>query len=254
VLRSFAEGALLGERFGTGPMRVLALHGWARTHRDFSAVFAPDGAEPLDGLAVDLPGFGATAAPTAPWGSPEYAAAVARVLPEMATPVVVLGHSFGGRVAVHLAAHHPEVVGGLVLSGVPLLRPAGARPSIPLAFRTARFLHRFGVVSERRMEALRQRYGSRDYAAAQGVMRQVFVKVVNEDYAEALAAIQCPVTFVWGEDDQTAPIELARRVAARLPAARFVALPGAGHLTPLSAPAALRHALAECLAASGPGS
>ena len=43
---------------------------------------------------------------------PEYAAAVGLILDEMAAQVVVLGHSFGGRVAVHLAATRPATVAG----------------------------------------------------------------------------------------------------------------------------------------------
>ena len=74
---------------------VLALHGWRRDHRDFDAVLAPPG---MDAIALDLPGFGSAPPPDAVWGTPDYAGAVAAVLEEMEAHVVVLGHSFGGRV------------------------------------------------------------------------------------------------------------------------------------------------------------
>jgi pimeloyl-ACP methyl ester carboxylesterase len=103
------------------------------------------------------------------------------------------------------------------------------------------------------MEALRRRYGSSDYRAAEGVMRQVLVRVVNERYDEALAAIRCPVTLVWGDDDTTAPLDMARVLVESIGDARLVVCPGAGHLTPLSVPAALRDAVTERLAQRGSG-
>jgi pimeloyl-ACP methyl ester carboxylesterase len=208
VLRSFAGGRLFGSLTGEAPPRVLALHGWARTHRDFDAVLAPatPTGPPLPAIALDLPGFGATPAPPGPWGSAQYAEAVAPVLDEMDQPVVVLGHSFGGRVGLHLAASYPRQVRALVLTGVPLAPPPGRRARPAAGYRLVRGLRRVHLVSEDRLEAARQRYGSPDYRAAQGVMRQVFVKVVGERYEEQLAAIDCPVSLVWGDDDTAAPL------------------------------------------------
>src|SRR4051812_38815028 len=111
MLTAFDDGRLFGATTGDGHPWVLALHGWQRTHRDFNRV--------LDGVAavaLDLPGFGASPPPPQPWGGAEYAAAVAPVLERFDQPPVVLGHSFGGRVAVHLAAAYPERVHALVLT------------------------------------------------------------------------------------------------------------------------------------------
>ena len=82
-------------------------------------------------IALDLPGFGRSAPPDAPWGAADYAEAVVPVLDAMTRPVVVVGHSFGGRVAVTLAAERPDDVGALVLTGVPLLHRAGRRAAPP---------------------------------------------------------------------------------------------------------------------------
>ncbi|HLJ07433.1 MAG TPA: alpha/beta hydrolase [Acidimicrobiia bacterium] len=231
---------------------MLALHGWARSHRDFARVLSPAEGTPLDAVALDLPGFGAAPPPPEPWGSRDYAALVAEILPEMDRPVVILGHSFGGRVAIQLASERPGDVAGLVLTGVPLRRanPA-ARPA--LRFRLARRLHTLGLVSEPRMEALRQRFGSSDYRAAQGVMRPVLVRVVNEHYEDVLSALRCPVNLVWGEDDHVAPLEIARAVAEQLGDAPITVVPGAGHMTPLTAPDVLRAAVLERVASRTAG-
>ena len=237
MLRAFAAGRFFGDTFGEGRPDVLALHGWRRTHRDFAGVL--DG---IDALAVDLPGFGATPEPPDPWGSAEYAAALAPLLDELSLPAVVLGHSFGGRVAVHLAAARPEAVKALVLTGVPLRRVGGG-PKPPFAYRVARALHRRKLVSDARMAALRQRHGSEDYRAATGVMRDVFVRVVNETYEEQLARITCPVELVWGDDDTAAPLEAAKWAASVLADAKLTVHEGAGHLTPLTIPDEVRAAV-----------
>ena len=109
MLKAFAGGNLFGATTGSGRPWVLALHGWRRTHVDFDAVVG--GPDPLDAVALDLPGFGVSPEPPEGWGAEDYASFVSAVLDEMVDRVVVIGHSFGGRVAVHLAANHPDRVG-----------------------------------------------------------------------------------------------------------------------------------------------
>ncbi|MGH9297202.1 MAG: alpha/beta fold hydrolase, partial [Acidimicrobiales bacterium] len=136
MLTSFDAGRLFGQLHGHETPRVLALHGWRRDHEDWSASLATAGTGPLPALALDLPGFGATPAPEEAWGSPEYARAVQKLLGELAVPVILIGHSFGGRVAVELAALEPERVAGIVLTGAPLFpaNPAAARRRPPLRY------------------------------------------------------------------------------------------------------------------------
>jgi len=239
---------MYGETWGDGPPAVLVLHGWRRTHTDFAASFgpgAPGGAVPT--LAPDLPGFGATPEPPRAWGSEEYAEAVARLLegrdgPGGGSGVVVVGHSLGGRIAVRLAAGHPELVGALVLTGAPLVSSSGGPRKPPAAFRVARVLHRAHLVGDARMERGRRRHGSPDYRAAEGVMRDILVRLVNERYDDALAALRCPVELVWGDDDTEAPLSVARAIVGAVPHAHLTVCPAAGHLTPLTAPAELRAA------------
>lgn len=241
-----ADRALFGERWGSGPVRVVALHGWRRTHGDFSRVIGPESpAGPLASLAPDLPGFGASPPPAEAWGSPEYGELVARLIEggDTTGPVVVVGHSFGGRVAVTLAARRPDLVAGVVLTGAPVgPRPAGAGRS-PAAYRAVRRLRRLGLVGEQRMERARQRYGSEDYRLAEGVMRQVLVRLLAERYEDDLAAVRCPLELVWGDDDTAAPLAMARHVADRVPGATLTVCPGAGHLLPLTRPDDLRAAV-----------
>ncbi len=245
MLKSFAGGKLFGATWGSTPATVLALHGWRRSHADFDGVAA---AVPSVGaLGPDLFGFGATPPPPEPWGSLEYAQALVELLEEpdsLADRVVVVGHSFGGRVGLLLAQLVPDRIERLVLTGVPLLERIDRRSRVAVRYRVGRRLHRWGLLGETRMEGLRQRYGSPDYRAARGIMREVFVRVLHEDYREAMANTACQVQLVWGAEDTEAPLEVAERAADLFPAATLTVLPGVGHLVPTEDPTALARFLA----------
>lgn len=246
MLKSFAQGQLFGATYGDdAPASVLALHGWRRSHQDFSQVLEnpPTG---VGAIALDLYGFGATPAPPEAWGTEEYAARLATLFDEpglLAPRVTVVGHSFGGRVAVRLAQLVPDRIDRLVLTGVPLLDREGRRSTPAAAYRLVRTLHQWGVVGDERMEAMRQKYGSPDYRAAQGTMRGVFVKVLAESYASELGAISAPVELVWGANDTEVPLEVAERARPLFAQATLDVLPGVGHLTPTEAPGSLRTAI-----------
>jgi pimeloyl-ACP methyl ester carboxylesterase len=254
VLKSFADGRLFGGSWGSGPATALALHGWRRDHRDFARVFGEAESGAPSALAPDLFGFGATPPPPEPWGTDEYARELLGLFEEpglLADRIVLVGHSFGGRVAVRLYPLVPDRIERMVLTGVPLLDRAGRRARPPAGYRALRLAHRVGLVGDARLEAARRRHGSADYRAAEGVMRAVFVRVLAEDYAQELGSIGCPVDLVWGQHDNEVPLEVALRARALFPSATLRTLPGIGHLTPTEAPEALRDAVTGGPASSG---
>lgn len=245
-LRSFADGAFFGRSHGSGPPEVVALHGWGRTGEDFAPIL-----QGFDAIAVDLPGFGASPPPAEVTGAAGYARLVAPVLDGCAPRVVLVGHSFGGRVGLHMALEHPERVDRLVLTGVPLVRRSSARRP-PLGYRIVRGLHRRGWVSEERMEALRRRRGSGDYRAAEGIMRDVLVTVVNESYEDELRAVTVPVHLIWGAGDTEVPVSVAHRAVEILEGAGAAAsldvAEGVGHHLPTERPDLLRRVIEDALA------
>lgn len=255
MLHAFDDGAVFGERWGDGPPNVVALHGWARTHGDFAAALRGDhAAAPTSTVALDLPGFGASPPPPEPWGSAQYAAVVARIVSGFdpgSRPPVVVGHSLGGRVAVHLAASYPDLVGGLVLVGAPVGPRSAGRNQVAPAYAVVRRLRRMGLVSEATLDRARQRHGSADYRAATGVVRQILVRVIAEDYQDVLARVRCPVTLLWGANDTVVPPSVAQAVAERIPGSTLMLCPGVGHLLPSQAPSELRDAVEGLLARIG---
>ena len=246
MLRSYVDSTLFGESYGQGPVRVVLLHGWARRAEDFHATANLLADRGVASVALDLPGFGASPLPARAGGARHYAQLLAPAVSEIADgPVVLVGHSFGGRVALVMAAEHPELVTSLVLVGVPLMRGAAPRP--PAAYRWWRWLRARGLISEARLEAARQRYGSNDYRRASGVLRDVFVASVNESYEDELARVHVPVALVWGTRDSEVPLEVAERARSLVPGSTLCVIEDVGHLVPIEAPDELAEVVESAL-------
>jgi pimeloyl-ACP methyl ester carboxylesterase len=239
VLRSFGDQSIFGESFGDGPTRVLWLHGWERRSHDFGAAGRALAQLGHASVALDLPGFGVSPTPPHSGGARYYANLLETTIRAVANePVILVGHSFGGRVATVLASEYPELVRSLILTGVPLLRTT-TRSRSPLAFRSLRWLNAHRLLSEARMELARQRYGSRDYRRASGVMREVLVASVNESYEAELSSLKVPVHFVWGDRDDETPKDVMTRATLLTRDFDVLVLPNVGHLVPVEAPLAL---------------
>ncbi len=235
ALTALLDGAVLAEKTGDSP-KVLALHGWARTRADWLPALTG-----VPALAVDLPGFGASPPPPVGWGARQYAEALAPILADGGWTVA--GHSFGGRVAVHLAAGWPSLVDKVVLTGVPLLRSTGGGGKAPLGFRLAKRANRLGLVSDAKMEEQRRKHGSADYRNATGVLRDSLVILVNEDYRTELGMIEAPVEMVWGAHDTAARLSMAQEAVGLLRKGSLTVSPTSGHLLDDALYALLREAL-----------
>jgi pimeloyl-ACP methyl ester carboxylesterase len=228
---------------------LLLLHGWGGSSLSFMGA-ASLLEERYRTLAPDLPGFGFSEAPPEAWGSTEYAHAIAG-LPRAAgcDAVDVVGHSFGGKVALALAVEYPDLVRRLVIVASPILQlppePGVRRASLRFSMlRGASKL--LPPLRDRMLDWGRNRFGSADYKSA-GVLRPTLVRVVNEDWRPALAAINIPVLLIWGTDDTEVPLRVAEEALAELPDAKLVTLEGAGHFPFLDQPEPFAEAVTSFL-------
>ncbi len=258
----FALVSLAGDSPAGAPELVWA-HGWGQTHHSLLPL-AQAMRRSAPSLLIDLPGFGASPPPPGPWGTADYADAVAAWLAAIHAPSAAphpsplpasgeregpaaqrwegeglqaarriwVAHSFGCRVGLQLAARHPEALAGLFLIAAPGLPPGrspwrqGGVMARRWAYRLARQFTPEGPARER----LRDRFGSSDYRQASPLMRQVLVKAVNEDLSASARAIRVPVALVYGDRDPDAPLDIGRRLERLIPQSRLVVLRGFGHL------------------------
>ena len=216
---------------------VLVLHGWGGRIESMSPVLRCL-SEAFRVIAIDLPGFGDSSQPVDVWGTPEYARHVGDVMDELLIDRAhFVGHSFGAKVALYLAAWRPGYVGKLVVQGSSgLLSAPTARVRLKrIASRGGRLVGRLGRSGERVKRSLYRRIQSRDYEEA-GPLRPILVKVVNEDLAPLLPSVQSSTLLVWGTQDDAVPLAHGRRMESLLPDAGLIPFEGAGHFAYLEEP------------------
>jgi pimeloyl-ACP methyl ester carboxylesterase len=234
---------------GSGPP-ALVLHGWGASIETVLPIVGclQDVARVY---ALDLPGFGESEPPPAPWGVEEYQAFVASFMDALGIGrASIVGHSNGGRIAIRMASTEPQRVARLVL-----VDSAGIRPRRTLNWyrrvgmakvgkHAARLLGRPG---KRLRELLVGRAGSADYLQA-GAMRPTLVRLVNSDLREHLPRIAAPTLLIWGAEDGDTPLSAAQQMEKLIPDAGLVVFEGAGHYSYLDQPArfaaVVRHFLA----------
>lgn len=216
----------------SGPVLVM-LHGWGQSLESLRLL-----GDLLSRFyrvhLIDLPGFGQSEAPPAAWDTSQYADLIHQYIADnKLSPALVLGHSFGGRVAIRLASRHKDSVASLILinSGGLRVRPSGLKRWRSLFVRSlariCKFLDR--SCGWRTFESwFVPRFASADYKAA-GPMRDILVKAVNEDVSEDASRIACPTFLLWGENDSETPLEIGKRLNNLIAGSRLVVLPGCGH-------------------------
>lgn len=212
---------------------LFLLHGWGTSLDTFDAM-AADLGRFFSVTAFDFPGHGGSDLPPATWHVDDFVGLTLDLMAELGIErAALLGHSFGGRVAIKLAVAHPEAVERLVLvdaAGVP--PPRTARRVMRRA--ASRFANAIGRHLGRPGQAIRgmvvRRIASPDYLNA-GPLRATFVAIVNEDLRPALPAIKCPTLLVWGESDDDTPLADARIMEKQIPDAHLLVLKNAGHFS-----------------------
>ena len=230
---------LYTESGGTAGSRVLLLHGWgcsAETHmRPLAARLAGEHRT----LAPDLPAHGQSDRPPAPWGVPEYAECLIRLLEQTGfTPCDVIAHSFGCRVAAWIAVERPEMFNRMIWTGAAGIRPTQTEEGKKRAekYQQAKkiggALRKTGLLAplaDQLQRKAQEKYGSADYNALDDEMKKTFVKVVSQDLSELYPKIQQPTLLIWGEKDTETPLWMGRQMEKSIPDAGLVLLEGGTH-------------------------
>lgn len=213
---------------------VLLLHGWGAS-AELMRPIAGKLSKKYRCVAVDFPGHGSTAEPPEAWGPQEFVAWTLELMDRLEIDRAdIIGHSHGGRVAIGLAASHPERVNKLVLassSGLRNRQTAAARVRVRM-FKSGRHMAKSSLLpagAKKKLQGWVDRQGSDDYRAASGVMRSSLVKLVNSDARQLLPKLQCPTLLIWGDKDDQTPIANAREMEQLIPDAGLVVLGGGGH-------------------------
>lgn len=215
---------------------VILLHGWGSNITLFADLMDVLSVK-YTVFAMDMPGFGESSEPPGAWCVDDYVRFVTDFITGFGIgKVTLLGHSFGGRIVIKMCSKEdlPFIVEKAILvDSAGILPPKTNRKN----FRTYYYKAGKAILSSKLMQKIspgslenfRKKMGSADYAAASPLMRQVLVKVVNEDLEPYLPNIKCPTLLVWGVNDTATPISDAEKMEKLIPDAGLVRLENAGH-------------------------
>ncbi|MBE7091439.1 MAG: alpha/beta hydrolase [Clostridiales bacterium] len=173
-------------------------------------------------IAIDFPGAGKSAPLKSAYGVKEYAQGIEALLKQMGiTKTAILGHSFGGRIAVYLAAN-TDMVCALILANAAGIKP---RFSLRKIIKKCKYMRRKKSMGETE----RMQSGSPDFRTLSPLGKQSFSKVVGEDLTPMLFKISCPTLIVTGKKDRETPPYTAKVFKKRIKNAKLIVLKKADH-------------------------
>jgi len=175
----------------------VVLHGWGSRKEIMQQAFK--NCKGLQRLYIDLPGFGRSSNDLV-LTTQDYANLIDKFLQAINFPKeIVVGHSFGGKVAVLL---NPKLLVLLSSAGIPTQKPLGVKAKIMLY----KMLKPFGIMK------LRNLFVSNDAKGMSENMYETFKNVVDEDFREVFAEFSGKSLLFWGEQDTATPLASGKEI------------------------------------------
>ena len=199
--------------------KVCFLHGWGTNGKDFNKIETH-----FDFITIDIPGFGKSVPFTKSFSPKSYADYLFKLIPESVD--VIVGHSFGGRIAVHLS--QMQNYRKIVIIASPLIRKIKPNNGFSV-FKLYKFMNKLSIISDRRLDELKNKYGSEDYRKANKVLKDTLVMAVNDDLTDILPKISSKVELIYGQDDLVVPVKVGIDSSRIIPDSELTIIPDEGH-------------------------
>jgi len=235
---------------GEGPA-ILVLHGWGGSSDSWVRVQDILSRKGYTILVLDFPGFGRTPPPYDPWAVGDYMEFLNSFIREVkkkeksfVSPFFLLGHSFGGRVSIKFCIKYPEYVRKLILMDSAGIKPGyGFKGSLIFvaallgnALFTPKVLRRFkDSVRSIFYRVIR----NRDYAKANGIMKETLKKVLKEDLLPEIPGLNKQTLIVWGGRDRIVPVKDAYTFKNIIKGSKLEIFKEVGHSPHLECPETL---------------
>ncbi len=212
---------------GEGDNVVVFLHGWGGSTKSFEKV-----ANRLSNCKcylIDLYGFGKTAL-TKPMDTYEYAIMLYLFFVEQKLDnFTIVGHSFGGRLAILLST-----LFNLNIKNIVLVDSAGLKPRFNLItyfkikhYKFIKWLAKFKLVKSDKL----QKFGSADYQNASNTLKITLINVVNQHLDYLINKIKTPTLIVWGTKDKETPLYMAQKLNLTIADSGVVFYRNSGHFS-----------------------
>jgi pimeloyl-ACP methyl ester carboxylesterase len=207
---------------------VICLVGWGQDTRMFEPTLNFLSSH-FRVTCVDYPGFGLSDMMSQAWSMDDYVLwfeEFVRVL-GINEPIII-AHSFGARIALKYNLRNP--IRKLVFTGAAGIKPK-RKLSVVLRIRLYKLLKKLVQLPglKNYQEKLKKTFGSEDYRAISGVLRDSFVRIVNEDLSPYLSKIEVPCLLIWGDKDDATPLWMGQKMEKEMQDAGLVIFENEGH-------------------------
>lgn len=212
----FKTSSVNYEIIGNGTIDIVFLHGWGGEINSFKFIckylkFS------YRALFVDFPPFGKSSEMTSIWTIFDYSELVLDIMKkENFNKPIIVGHSFGGRIACVLAC-------GGYASKLVLTDSAGLKPRRSIIYKCKVFFNK--KKSKRGIKVK----GSKDYEVLSPIMKKTFVNIVNTFLEKYVIHINVPTLLFWGQKDKDTPLYMAKRFKKLIKGSQLVIIKKAGH-------------------------
>lgn len=217
---------------GNGDELVVFLHGWGAGSELFISFASYLFDEKYTFLFIDFPPFGQSEEPKNVWTMSDYQTLTAEIIQELQNikmfhSINIIGHSFGGRVAILLASNN------LPINKIVLIASAGLKAKRGLQYWLKickyKILKKFSPQKASKL-------GSEDYKKLSPVMKGTFTNIVNADLTSNCKKIDCQSLIIWGENDHETPLYMAKKLKKLIKNSQLVIIKNANHFVYLQQP------------------
>ena len=209
--------------------KIYLLHGWA-VDTSNAAKWQPliDQLAQADIEAVFLPLPGLSTQLNEVWNLDNYVAWVLEQLPR--EPIVLLGHSFGGQIALRLAARYPSRVKQLILIGSAGIRNQSWQAKLKRSsFGLLAKLGKLFTTNQQARKLLYQLAREQDYFRADPLLRQTMSNVIKTDIQDEAAGLTIPTLIIWGGQDRVTPLWMGKKFNRLIRRSRLMVIAPAHH-------------------------
>lgn len=217
--------------FGKGTPFII-LHGWGSGSDRWTKEAEIISKQGYRVIIPDLPGFAESGKLTRPWTVNDYVSwfeEFARLLEIQ--DFYLLGYSFGGALAAKIAVKYPQRVKKLFLVAAAVIRKKTAKKGfLAKASKFVKFFYFLPYYAFFRKAVYKFIIRKSDYVYTEGIMKQTYLNAVADDLSHHLSFIRVPTIIIWGDKDQSVPLDNARIINEKVKNSELIIIEGADHL------------------------
>jgi len=220
----FGEGAPSGPAF-------LILHGWGSNSGRWVEVAEKIADKGFKVIVPDMPGFGESELPSAPWNMNKYVNWSDEFVKQLnLKDFYLLGHSFGGALASKIAVKHNQDIKKLFLVSAACVRKKTVKKNFwKKISKVVKIFYFIPYYSFLRKAFYKFVIGKSDYIYVQGILRETYLNVISEDLTFHLPFIKVPTVIIWGDKDELTTLEDAHLINRQIKGSKLIIIPDANH-------------------------